>query len=84
MQLYSITEQDFERWIESGPSEDELREAYFVLEAKRSALWSPNTDDSYFRDRFDRDTRYVKRLVRIKQALADTWISTGQIAAPIA
>lgn len=80
MQLYKITEQDFNDWIESSPSEDELREAMYVLEAKKSALFTPGHDDSYLRDRFEREARYIGRLVRIKEALARIWIETGQVS----
>jgi len=69
----------FDEWLSSCPTEDDLREAYLTLEAKRSGLWTPGHIDSFRRDRFDLDARYVTQLVRIKRALARQWIVTGQV-----
>jgi hypothetical protein len=78
-QLYSITDQEFEDWINSNPGESDLREALLVLEVKLANLWMDGHHDSYQRDRYDRDARYVRRLVRIKKALAQLWVESGQI-----
>lgn len=72
------TDQAFEAWLDQAPSEDELREAYLRLEAHRAALWTAGHIDSFRRDRFERDSTAVKRLVRIKWALADRWTTSGQ------
>lgn len=77
--LYSVTDEEFTAWLESDPTEDELRETYLVLEAKKAALWNPDKNDSYFRDRYERDSDYMKRLLRVKEALMRTWLSTGQV-----
>lgn len=69
----------FNDWLICSPSEDELREAYLTLEAKRADLWTPGHIDSFRRDRFDLDARYVWQLVEIKRALARQWIITGQV-----
>lgn len=72
------TDTDFAAWLASAPTEDELRDAYVRLEAKRASLWTPGTLDSFRRDRYERDAGYVQRLVRIKWALATRWEATGQ------
>ena len=69
---------DFQAWLAQGPSEDELREAYVQLEARRADLWRPGHIDSFRHDRFDRDSRYVTRLVHLKWALARRWQESGQ------
>ena len=72
------TEHEFEHWLEWGPTEDELRDAYLQLEAKRAELWTPGRHDSFRRDRFEIDARYVKRLVHLKWRLARRWELSGQ------
>lgn len=69
---------DFDEWLALGPTEDELRETYLALEAKRAELWTPGHTESFRRDRFERDARYVARLVQVKRALARHWEITGQ------
>ena len=69
---------DFQAWLAQTPSEDELREAYVQLEARRADLWRPGHIDSFRRDRFELDSTYVDRLVRIKWALAQIWSTSGQ------
>jgi hypothetical protein len=73
------TESEFTTWLASSPTEDELREAYLGLEAKRAALWSPGHTDSFRRDRYELDAAYIRRLVGLKSALASHWVRTGQI-----
>lgn len=70
---------DYATWLASNPSEDELRDAYFVLETARAQLWTPGHIDSYRRDRYEVDHRLVQRLVQVKRSLADTWEESGQI-----
>ena len=77
--LDPATDLTFDLWLASSPTEDQLRDAYVTLEAKRADLWSPGHIDSFRRDRFDLDAAYVRRLVRLKQALARHWIVTGQV-----
>ena len=72
------TDTDFATWLASVPTEDELRDAYVRLEAKRAQLWTPGQLDSFRRDRYELDARYVQRLVRIKWSLARRWHDTGQ------
>jgi len=74
-----VTESEFTDWLSSSPTEDELREAYLGLEAKRAALWSPGHTDSFRRDRYELDAAYIRRLVGLKTALASHWVRTGQI-----
>lgn len=77
--LYSVTDKEFDEWLESTPSEQELTEAWWILEAKKASLWTPGHIDSYSRDRFDRDAAYMNRIVRIKNALATIWYESGQL-----
>jgi hypothetical protein len=76
--LLAHTDAEFDEWLAQGPTEDELRAAYFTLEEHRANLWRPGHTDSFRRDRFERDSRYVTRLVQIKWALASVWSATGQ------
>jgi len=69
----------FHEWLASAPSEDDLREAYLTLEGRRADLWTPGHIDSFRRDRYDLDARYIRQLVQIKKALASHWIVTGQV-----
>ena len=61
------------------PPKTNCRDAYLTLESKRTDLWTPGHIDSFRRDRFDLDAAYVRRLVRLKQALARHWVITGQV-----
>jgi hypothetical protein len=70
---------EFDAWLGAGPTEDDLREAYVDLEAERAALWTPGDIQSFRRDRFERDAVCIARLVKVKQALARLWESTGQL-----
>jgi hypothetical protein len=72
------TDHEFTVWLETAATEDELRDAYLRLETKRAALWTAGHFDSFWRDRYERDARYVKRLVRIKWLLAARWAASGQ------
>jgi hypothetical protein len=72
------TDTEFTTWLEMAATEDELRDAYLVLEEKRSQLWTRGHLDSFRRDRYERDARYVHRLVRIKWLLAARWAASGQ------
>lgn len=80
---YTLASSDleFDAWLSLSPSEDELRSAYVALEARRGDLWTTGHIDSFRRDRYELDSRYVRRLVRIKRALADLWTVSGQIEA---
>ena len=73
------TDLEFDAWLSQNPSEDELRSAYLHLETRRADLCTTGHIDSFRRDRYELDTRCVRRLVRIKQALAETWATSGQI-----
>ena len=73
------TDLTFDLWLASSPTEDQLRDAYLTLEARRTDLWTPGHIYSFRRDRFDLDAAYVRRLVRLKQALAHHWVVTGQV-----
>ena len=84
---YTLASSDleFESWLSQSPTEDELRSAYLELEARRADLWTAGHIDSFRRDRYELDSRYIRRLVRIKRALADLWTVSGQIESlPIA
>jgi hypothetical protein len=70
---------DYATWLAASPSEDELRNAYFVLETTRAQLWTPGHIDSFRRDRYEVDHRLVTRLVQVKRALATAWETSGQI-----
>jgi hypothetical protein len=70
---------EYTTWLASGRSEDELREAYIVLETARAQLWTPGHIDSFRRDRYEVDQRLVQRLVQVKRELATTWATSGQI-----
>lgn len=76
----SASDHEFDTWLAQPPCEDELRTAYLHLEARRADLWTPGHHDSFRRDRYDLDSRYIRRLVRIKRSLAHTWTTSGQIA----
>lgn len=78
-QLYRTTDEEFNEWLDSNPSEDDLREALLVLEAKKASLWDAGELDSYHRDRYERDATYMSRLRRVKAALTAVWLDTGQI-----
>lgn len=73
MRPYTISDSDFAAWLDSGPSEDELREAIVVLTAKQEFLWEPGHHDSYYRDRFERHERYERRISLVRGALVDTY-----------
>ncbi len=73
------SDRSFEEWLSQLLSEDELRAAYLQLEKAKADLWTPGHIDSFRRDRFELDSRYVARLVRVKRALADHWAATGQL-----
>jgi hypothetical protein len=72
------TATDFESWLASVPTEDELRDAYLRLETARAQLWTAGHLDSFRRDRYELDAGHVTRLVRIKWALANRWAESGQ------
>jgi len=55
-----------------------LRDAYLTLEQKRAQLWTRGHLDSFRRNRYELDSRYVGRLVRIKWLLAARWTASGQ------
>jgi hypothetical protein len=74
------TDSDYAAWLASEPSEDQLREAYIMLESARAELWTPGHIESFRRDRYDVDHRLVRRLVLVKQELAEAWETTGQIS----
>jgi hypothetical protein len=77
--IHSRSDREFDAWLAESPSEDELRDAYVALESRRSDLWTPGHIDSFRRDRYELDSRYIRRLVRIKAALAALWAASGQI-----
>lgn len=77
---HDFTDEQLREWLGTTPTEDELRAAYLLLEGKRSDIWTPGHIDSFRRDRFDLDARYVRQLVQLKAALARQWIRTGQVA----
>ena len=76
--LLAPADDEFQKWLAQTPSEDELREAYLVLETHRANLWQTGHIDSFHRDRYERDSRYVTRLVQLKWELANRWTTTGQ------
>lgn len=78
---YTLASSDLEfaTWLSQSPSEDELRSAYLALESRRADLWTAGHIDSFRRDRYELDSRYVRRLVQVKRALADLWTVSGQI-----
>jgi len=73
------SDSEYATWLASGPSEDEIREAYFTLETARHELWTPGHIQSFRRDRYELDERLVRRLVQLKRALATSWRTTGQL-----
>jgi hypothetical protein len=73
------SDSDYAAWLATRPSESDLRAGYFTLESAREALWTPGHIDSFRRDRYELDTRYVRRLVEVKQALASEWTESGQL-----
>jgi hypothetical protein len=80
MQFHTdASDAEYAGWLGSSPSEDELRDAYFFLEAARAQLWTPGHIDSFRRDRYELDDRYVRRLVQLKRALATSWERSGQL-----
>lgn len=78
--LTHLSPAEFTTWLASNPSEDELRDAYVILETRRAQLWTPGHDDSFRRDRYERDAEYVTQLVRVKWALSRRWAESGQFA----
>ena len=80
---YTLASSDleFDLWLSQSLSEDELRAAYLELETRRGDLWTAGHIDSFRRDRYELDSRYIRRLVRIKRALVDLWTTSGQIRA---
>jgi hypothetical protein len=77
--IHARSDLEFDAWLAGSPSEDELRAAYVELEARRTDLWTPGHIDSFRRDRYEVDSRYIRRLVATKAALADLWAASGQI-----
>lgn len=75
----ATTDLELDTWLAQDPSEDDLRTAYLDLEARRADLWTPGHIDSFRRDRYELDSRYIRALLRIKQALVDHWTTTGQV-----
>jgi hypothetical protein len=75
---HDCTDTEFTIWLETVATEDELRGAYLSLEQHRAHLWTRGHLDSFRRDRFERDARYVHRLIRIKWLLAARWTASGQ------
>jgi len=75
---HDCPDHEFTAWLETVATEDELRDAYLTLEQRRAELWTRGHLDSFRRDRFERDARYVTRLVRIKWLLAARWSASGQ------
>ena len=75
----ATTDVELDLWLAQDPSEDDLRTAYLDLEARRADLWTPGHIDSFRRDRYELDHRYIQALVRIKQALVDHWTTSGQL-----
>ena len=73
------SDREFAAWLSQTPTEDQLRSAYVELEARRADLWTAGHIDSFRRDRYELDSTYIRRLVRIKRALADLWTESGQI-----
>lgn len=70
MQLYHITDQEFSEWLEAPTTYvEDMVEAVAVLRAKRSLLWMPGSQDSYLRDRYERDATYVQRINDVLDAL---------------
>jgi hypothetical protein len=74
------SDSEYSAWLETHPSEADLRAAYFTLESAREALWTPGHIDSFRRDRYELDARYVRRLVQVKKALASSWTESGQLS----
>jgi hypothetical protein len=74
------SDSEYSAWLGTRPSESDLRAGYFALEGAREALWTPGHIDSFRRDRYELDARYVRRLVQVKQALASEWTETGQLS----
>jgi hypothetical protein len=68
-----------DEWLRGAPTEDDLRLAYIALETKRADLWTAGHIDSFRRDRYEVDARYVRQLVQVKRALARHWTETGQL-----
>ena len=73
------TDEEFEKWFECDIEETYLIIALAGLELRHHNLFTPGTTESYYRDRYERDARYIARIVRIKQRLANTWVSTNQV-----
>lgn len=78
--IHTRSDLEFDAWLAGSPTEDELRAAYVELEARRTDLWTAGHIDSFRRDRYELDSRYIRRLVGIKAALADVWATSGQIS----
>jgi hypothetical protein len=74
------SDSEYSAWLQTRPSESDLRAGYFALEAAREALWTQGHIDSFRRDRYELDARYVRRLVHVKQALAAEWTESGQLS----
>lgn len=72
------SDQEFQEWLAQDRTEDELRDLYLRLEAKRAGLWTTGHIDSFRRDRYELDSIYVDRLVKVKWALAQHWATSGQ------
>ena len=72
------TDSEFTAWLEMATTEDDLRDAYLTLEQKHAQLWTRGHLDSFRRNRYELDARYVSRLVRIKWLLAARWTASGQ------
>jgi hypothetical protein len=73
------TDAALEEWLDTPPTEDDLRLAYISLETRRADLWTSGHIDSFRRDRYEVDARYVRQLVLVKRALARHWNETGQL-----
>lgn len=70
MKLYTVTEIEFDSWItDPCTNAGDLTEAIAVLGAKRDLLWMNGSTDSYRRDRYEADHRYMKRIAICKTAL---------------
>lgn len=76
MQLYHVDEMEFQNWLTSPlTSARDLDEAISVMKAKQALLWEDGADDSYYRDRYERDARYTKRIAACEAEKTKLWES---------
>lgn len=70
------TQIEFSTWVETATPND-LAVATVAYEGSRRLLWMSGADDSYRRDRHERDQVLTEKLVACKRRLRELGFSSG-------